>query len=47
MKKNFYLIDTNVVIRFLTKDHEKLSRKSVEIFNKIKKGEIRATYSLA
>lgn len=42
MKKNFYLIDTNVVIRFLTKDHEELSEKSAEIFNKIEKGEIKA-----
>lgn len=42
MKKNFYLIDTNVVIRFLTKDHEELSEKSAEIFKKIEKGEIRA-----
>ena len=33
MKKNFYLIDTNVVIRFL---------KSAEIFRKIEKGEIKA-----
>jgi predicted nucleic-acid-binding protein len=42
LKKNFYLIDTNVVIRFLTKDHEELSEKSTEIFKKIEKGEIRA-----
>lgn len=42
MKKNFYLIDTNVVIRFLTKDHEELSEKSAEIFKKIERGEIRA-----
>jgi predicted nucleic-acid-binding protein len=42
LKKNFYLIDTNVVIRFLTKDHEELSEKSAEIFKKIEKGEIRA-----
>lgn len=42
MKKNFYLIDTNVVIRFLTKDHQELSNKSAEIFRKIEKGEIKA-----
>lgn len=42
MKKNFYLIDTNVVIRFLTKDHQELSKKSAEIFKKIEKGEIKA-----
>ena len=42
MKKNFYLIDTNVVIRFPTKDHQKLSEKSAEIFKKIEKGEIKA-----
>jgi predicted nucleic-acid-binding protein len=42
LKKNFYLIDTIVVIRFLTKDHEELSEKSAEIFKKIEKGEIRA-----
>ena len=42
MKKNFYLIDTNVVIRFLTRDHQELSNKSAEIFKKIEKGEIKA-----
>ena len=42
MKKNFYLIDTNIVIRFLTKDHEILSKKSAEIFEKIERGEIKA-----
>lgn len=42
MKKNFYLIDTNIVIRFLTKDHKELNEKSAEIFKKIEKGEIRA-----
>lgn len=42
MKKNFYLIDTNIVIRFLTKDHEEFSEKSAEIFKKIENGEIRA-----
>lgn len=42
MKKNFYLIDTNVVIRFLTKDHQELSNKGAEIFRKIEKGEIKA-----
>ncbi|NIM15729.1 MAG: PIN domain-containing protein [Candidatus Aminicenantes bacterium] len=42
MKKNFYLIDTNVVIRFLTRDHQELSNKSAEIFRKIEKGEIKA-----
>ena len=45
MKKNFYLIDTNIVIRFLTKDHEEFSKKSAEIFKKIEKGEIRAKIS--
>ncbi len=42
MKKNFYLLDTNVVIRFLTKDHQAFSERSAEIFKKIEKGEIRA-----
>jgi predicted nucleic-acid-binding protein len=42
LKKNFYLIDTNVVIRFLTRDHQELSNKSAEIFKKIEKGEIKA-----
>ena len=42
MKKNFYLIDTNIIIRFLTQDHKELSEKSTEIFKKIEKGEIRA-----
>ena len=42
MKRNFYLIDTNIVIRFLTKDHEILSEKSSEIFEKIERGEIKA-----
>jgi predicted nucleic-acid-binding protein len=42
LKKNFYLIATNIVIRFLTKDHEELSERSAEIFKKIEKGEIRA-----
>ena len=42
MKKNFYLIDTNVVIRFLTRDNEILSEKSAEIFEKIERGELRA-----
>jgi predicted nucleic-acid-binding protein len=42
LKKNFYLIDTNVVIRFLTRDHPELSNKSAEIFKKIEKGEIKA-----
>ena len=42
MKRNFYLIDTNIVIRFLTKDQEILSEKSSEIFEKIERGEIKA-----
>ena len=42
LKKNFYLVDTNIVIRFLTKDHKELSEKSAELFKKIEKGEIRA-----
>jgi predicted nucleic-acid-binding protein len=42
LKKNFYLIDTSVVIRFLTKDHQRLSNESAEIFKKIEKGDIRA-----
>jgi predicted nucleic-acid-binding protein len=42
LKRNFYLIDTNIVIRFLTKDHEILSKKSAEIFEKIERGEIKA-----
>jgi predicted nucleic-acid-binding protein len=42
LKKNFYLIDTNIVIRFLTKDHKELNEKSTEIFKKIENGEIRA-----
>lgn len=42
MKKNFYLIDTNIIIRFLTKDNKEFSEKSAEIFKKIEKGEIRA-----
>ena len=42
MKRNFYLIDTNVIIRFLTKDNEILSEKSAEIFDKIESGEIKA-----
>jgi len=42
LKKNFYLIDTNIVIRFLTRDHQELSNKSAEIFKKIEKGEIKA-----
>ncbi len=42
MKKNFYLIDTNVVIRFLTRDQQELSNKSAEIFKKIEEGEIKA-----
>jgi predicted nucleic-acid-binding protein len=42
LKKNFYLIDTNIVIRFLTRDHKELSEKSAEIFKKIEKGEIKA-----
>ena len=42
MKRNFYLIDTNVIIRFLTKDNEILSERSAEIFDKIESGEIKA-----
>lgn len=42
MKRNFYLIDTNIVIRFLTKDNEKMSEASAEIFKKIESGEIKA-----
>lgn len=42
MRRNFYLIDTNIIIRFLTQDNEKLSEKSTQIFEKIERGEIRA-----
>ena len=42
MKKNFYLIDTNLVIRFLTKDDDFFTTKSEEIFAKIETGEIKA-----
>ncbi len=35
-----YLIDTNVIVRFLVQDDERLFQKSSEIFEKIKKHQI-------
>lgn len=36
-----YLLDTNVIIRFLIGDNEKLLTRSVEYFEQIEKGEIK------
>ena len=36
------LLDANVLIRFLTRDHEEHYLKSVEIFKKIESGEVEA-----
>ena len=42
MKRNYYLLDTNIIIRFLTKDNLQLSNQAAEIIKKIEKREIRA-----
>lgn len=39
---NRILLDTNVLIRFLTKDHEEHYRKSVEVFRDIESGKTEA-----
>jgi len=39
---NKILLDTNVIIRFLTRDHEEYYHKSVEIFRNIESGKIEA-----
>ena len=39
---NKVLLDANVVIRFLTRDHEEYYHKSVEIFRDIESGKIEA-----
>ena len=39
---NRVLLDTNILVRFLTKDHEEHYRKSVEVFIQIESGEIEA-----
>jgi len=39
---NKILLDTNVIIRFLTRDHEEYYHKSVEIFRDIESGKIEA-----
>ena len=39
---NKVLLDANILIRFLTKDHEEHYLKSVEIFHKIEAGETEA-----
>jgi predicted nucleic-acid-binding protein len=36
-----YLLDANVIIRFLIGDNEKLLKRSVEYFGQIEKGEIK------
>jgi predicted nucleic-acid-binding protein len=35
-----YLLDTNIIIRFLTADNEKFLKKSTEYFEQIEKGKI-------
>ncbi len=35
-----YLIDTNIIVRFLIGDNEELFKKSLKIFEKIEEGEI-------
>jgi len=42
LKKNLAVIDTSVIIRFLTEDNEELFQKSIEIIEKIEQGDIRA-----
>jgi len=39
---NKILLDTNVIIRFLTRDHEEYYHKSVEVFRDIESGKIEA-----
>jgi len=39
---NKVLLDTNILIRFLTRDHEEYYIKSVEIFNQIEAGKMDA-----
>lgn len=39
---NRVLLDANVIIRFLTRDHEEHYQKSVEIFSSIERGEVEA-----
>lgn len=39
---NKVLLDTNILVRFLTRDHEEYYIKSVEIFNQIEAGKMDA-----
>jgi len=41
-EKNIYLIDTNVIIRFLTRDDERLYREAERIMARIENNEMKA-----
>lgn len=42
LKKNSVILDTNIIIRFLIGDNEKLYKEAEKIFSRIENGEINA-----